>query len=177
MNTQACACSKKLFPGLSIRMDEQLKSHLINSYLNQQHSTTTHTAVPQGTLKTIELPDRAVLDEFKNQVRMWIDVDNNVRKLKQAARERNLIKKQLSEKILTFMAKYNIEDLNTKDGSRLRFKVTTVKEPLTANKIKERLQENLGQINNVEDLNKKVFATKKIEKVSLRRLKRNTLDV
>lgn len=157
-------------------MEEQLKSHLINSYLNQQ-GTTTHQAVPQGTLKTIELPDKAVLEEFKNQVRMWIDVDNNIRKLKAAARERNVIKKQLTDKILAFMAKYNIEDLNTRDGSRLRFKVSTVKEPLTANKIKERLQENFGQITNADDLQKKVFATKKVEKVSLRRLKRTTIDV
>lgn len=158
-------------------MEEQLKANIINTYLNQQQATTTYTAYPQGTLRTIELPDKSVLDEFKSQVRAWIEIDNTIRKLKQAARERNVLKKQLTDKILSFMAKYNIEDLNTKDGSRLRFKISTVKEPLTANKIKERLKENLGQINNIDDLQKKVFVTKKVEKVSLRRLKRCTVEV
>lgn len=131
----------------------------------------------QGTLRTIELPDQAVLDDFKNQVRAWIEIDNSVRKLKQAIKERNNVKKQLTDKILSFMGKYNIEDLNTKDGSRLRYKVTQVKEPLTASKIKERITENFEQINSVDDLQERVFSTKKVQKISLRRLKRRTLEV
>lgn len=131
----------------------------------------------QGILRNIDLPDQAVLDDFKNQVRAWIEIDNNIRKLKQAIKERNVMKKQLTDKILTFMGKYNIEDLNTKDGSRLRYKVTQVKEPLTASKIKERITENFGQIRNIDDLNEHVFTAKKVEKISLRRLKRRTLEV
>ena len=172
--------------------NETLKNHLINSLLAQQayasgHPPQYHTTqqsnsahnrnTPGGTLKSIELPDQAVLDDFKNQVRMWVEIDNNIRKLKQAARERNAIKKQLTEKILKFMAKYNIEDLNTKDGSRLRYKVSQVKEPLTAQKIKERLEQNINNIHSVDDLHEKVFTTNKVEKVTLRRLKKRTLDL
>jgi hypothetical protein len=131
----------------------------------------------QGTLRTIELPDQEVIDDFKNQVRAWIEIDNSVRKLKQAIKERNNVKKQLTDKILGFMGKYNIEDLNTKDGSRLRYKVTQVKEPLTASKIKERITENFEQINSMDDLQERVFSTKKVQKISLRRLKRRTLEV
>lgn len=154
-----------------------LRNHMIHSILASQGGSKPQSQRPQGSLKTIELPDQSVLDEFKNQVRMWIEVDNNIRKLKQAARERNAIKKQLTNKILMFMAKYNIEDLNTKDGSRLRYKVSQVKEPLTAQKIKERLAQNINSIRTAEDLDEKVFATNKVEKVTLRRLKRRTLDV
>lgn len=158
--------------------NDVLKNHLINSIIGQQYGGyQPHSSKPQGSLKTIELPDQAVLDDFKNQVRMWIEIDNNIRKLKQAARERNVIKKQLTEKILMFMAKYNIEDLNTKDGSRLRYKVTQVKEPLTAQKIKERLTQNIDKIHTVDDLQDKVFSVKKVEKVTLRRLKKRTLDI
>jgi competence transcription factor ComK len=171
---------------LTIMEDASLKNQLINSILQkqqfQQHQQQKSAAPTQGqsranAVKTVELPDQAVLDEFKNQVKMWVEIDNNIRKLKQAARERNVVKKQLTEKILMFMAKYNIEDLNTRDGSRLRYKVSSVKEPLTANKIKERLEKNIGNINSLDDLNEKVFTAKKVERVSLRRLKRQTLDV
>lgn len=171
--------------------DASLKNQLINSILQKQQfqqyqhqksvgGATTSIGSPStkaNAVKTVELPDQAVLEEFKNQVKMWIEIDNNIRKLKQAARERNVVKKQLTEKILMFMAKYNIEDLNTRDGSRLRYKVSSVKEPLTANKIKERLEKNIGNIHSVDDLNEKVFTAKKVERVSLRRLKRQTLDI
>lgn len=132
---------------------------------------------PQGVLKSVELPDQQTLEDFKTQVRLWIEIDNCITKLKKAIKERNVVKKQLTDKILMFMAKYNIEDLNTKDGSRLRFKVSQVKQPLTAKAIRDKLTENFENIKSLEELEEQVFTTAKVEKVSLRRLKKRTLEI
>ena len=114
--------------------DNAIKNSYLNSYLNQQLSESNH----NNAISTIELPDNAVMEEFKNQVRSWIELDNAVRKLQHAMRERNVAKKQLAEKILRFMAKYNIEDLNAKDGSRLRYRVQASKAVVKPKEIKER---------------------------------------
>lgn len=47
--------------------DNAIKNSYLNSYLNQQLSETSHD--PNTSLSTIELPDNAVMEEFKNQVR------------------------------------------------------------------------------------------------------------
>lgn len=144
-----------------------LKGRLINTYLNQQLSETQES----GALQQIELPDAAILEEFKNHVRVWIEIDNTNRKLKQAIQERLTMKKTLTEKILRFMAKYNIEDLNTKDGSKLRYHVTSAKTQPSKTQIKERLSQYYGNTNDIGELTEKIFEkTEKKETVSLRRL-------
>lgn len=153
---------------------ETLKGQLINSYLNQQLA-----AVGEGdevggsrAVTPMELPDNAVLEEFKNQVRLWIEIDNQISKLQQAVRERNVVKKQLTEKILRFMGKYNIEDLNTKDGSKLRYRVSTVKPVVSKADIKKRLLENYGKAQNLEQLTEILFSNQEqVQRVSLRRMK------
>lgn len=145
----------------------EAKGNLINSYLNQQLA-----ACEGGALQQVELPDNVLLEEFKNQVRMWIEVDNTVKKLKAILKDRNAAKKQLSDKILRFMAKFNIEDLNTKDGHKLRYKVTETKSTPSKSEIRERLVENYGKVSDIEELSKLVFESKETRKKEvLRRLK------
>lgn len=143
-----------------------LRGQLINTYLNHQLVE----AQEAGAMQHIELPDAAILDEFKNHVRAYIELDNTIRKLKGLLKERNNLKKQLNEKILKFMAKYNIEDLNTRDGSKLRYKVTTTKAAPTKADIKDRLVQYYGNVDNVDELAEKVFQKNQKEVVSLRRL-------
>lgn len=164
---------------------ETLKGQLINSYLNQQLTAIEGDSgydvnEPHGgssgssarAVQPMELPDNAVLDEFKNQVRIWIEIDNQVAKLQQAMRERNAVKKQLTEKILRFMGKYNIEDLNTRDGSKLRYRVATVKPTVSKAEIKKRLLENYNKVQNLDQLTEIVFsAQEQVQKVSLRRMR------
>ena len=119
----------------------------------------------------VEMPDNNSLEQFKNQVRSWVEIDNNVKALKQAIKDRNVVKKDLTEKILRFMIKFNIEDLNTKDGSKLRYKVNQVTKNPTAKDIKKRLVENYHKVNNAEDLSNTIFICNKVDKPTLRRLK------
>ena len=77
----------------------------------------------------------------------------------------------MNEKILDFMARYNIEDLNTKEGI-IRYKKTYVKEPLTQKLIKEKLNELFKDSDsNLEKINEIFNNRGKVEKTSLRRLK------
>jgi hypothetical protein len=78
------------------------------------------------------------LDDFKSDVRTWIETDNSIRRLLVAVKERRAAKKVLSERIMRFMSSHNIEDLDTKDG-RIRYKVAFVRTPLTQSTIKERI--------------------------------------
>lgn len=89
-----------------------------------------------------DIPDAAALEEFKSQVRIWLELDSSIKQLQQAARERRLYKQQLSSKILAFMNRFKIDDLNTKDG-RLLCKTSVVKRPLSQALIKQRVEEAL----------------------------------
>lgn len=89
-----------------------------------------------------DAPDPSALEEFKNQVRIWLELDNSIKQLQQLARERRLFKKQLTDKILLFMSQHNIDDLNTRDG-RLVYKTSFVKSPLTQATIRQRVEEAL----------------------------------
>jgi hypothetical protein len=69
------------------------------------------------------------------------------------------------------MSKFNIEDLNTKDGI-IRYRKTFVKEPLSQKTIKNKLEELFkDDQENFEKIEKIFTDREKIEKMSLRRLK------
>jgi hypothetical protein len=148
---------------------DNLKSKLINSYLEQQLQETCENK--DKSLTIIEMPDNDSLEDFKNQVRQWVEIDNNIRVLKKSIKDQNTIKKDLNEAILRFMIRYNIEDLNTKDGSKLRYKVNQVKCKPTVSDMKTRLIENYDKVKSVEELTDRIFVpTKESKKATLRRL-------
>jgi hypothetical protein len=118
-----------------------------------------------------ESMNELMLEEFKKDVQTWMNYDNQMKRLAAASKLLKTKKKEINEKILDFMARYNIEDLNTKEGV-IRYKKTFVKEPLTQKMIKDKLNELFK--NNENDLNRvnEIFNNReKVEKTSLRRLK------
>lgn len=118
-----------------------------------------------------ESMNELMLEEFKKNVQTWMNYDNQMKRLAAASKLLKTKKKEINEKILDFMARYNIEDLNTKEGI-IRYKKTYVKEPLTQKMIKDKLNELFK--NNENDLNRvnEIFNNRqKVEKTSLRRLK------
>jgi Family of unknown function (DUF5760) len=155
---------------------DTLKGQLIHNYLNQQLTAVGGDGNFKNddnvnALQPMDLPDNEVLDEFKQQVRMYNEIDNQIIKLFAAVKERKAIKKQLTEKILKFMGRYNIEDLNTKDG-KLRYRTTTVKPTVSKTEIKQRLIENYGKVQNIEELTTIIFAHQEpVQKATLRRLR------
>jgi CO dehydrogenase/acetyl-CoA synthase beta subunit len=69
------------------------------------------------------------------------------------------------------MGRFNIEDLNTKEGI-IRYRKTYVKEPLSQKTIKTKLEELFkNDLDTFEKVQKIFTEREKIEKTSLRRLK------
>jgi len=118
-----------------------------------------------------ESMNEMMLEEFKENVKAWTLADNQVKRLNAASKQLKTKKKELNEKILDFMARFNIEDLNTKEGI-IRYKKTFVKEPLTQKMIKEKLNELFKDSDtHLEKINEIFTNRNKVEKTSLRRLK------
>lgn len=118
------------------------------------------------------IPSDEELDAFKSDVRTWIEVDNSIRMLQEAARERRAAKRALSARVLGFMSRFNIEDLNTRDGSRLRFQVRFVRSPLSHGAIKDRIDRFCaGDADAAGRIHGAVFGDReRTERSSLRRL-------
>ena len=118
-----------------------------------------------------ESMNELMLEEFKKNVQNWMTYDNQMKRLAAASKQLKQKKNELNEKILDFMSKYNIEDLNTKEGV-IRYKKTYIKQPLTQKVIKEKLNDMFKD--NETDLQRinEIFNNReKVEKTSLRRLK------
>lgn len=148
----------------------------MNSYLLQQQQQQGTASQPTRRIEQalVNAPDNMSLDEFKHQVKLWIELDNQIKQMAQIMKEKKAVQRVLTAKVLTFMATYNIEDLNTKDG-KLRYKVTQVKPTVKQTMIKKKLYDYFEHDKTLaEQVVTAVFdqdSAAKIEKPSLRRLK------
>jgi hypothetical protein len=154
-------------------------NEVLRKYLHQQAETDASQALVHEVMSRdgpdetaiVEHIDKALLDEFKQQVKLWWDLDTAVKRLQQAAKERKKLQVKLSAKILEFMQRHNIEDLNTKDGV-LRYKSTYVKAPISTKDLKDKLSTHFSENSTALDIIKRTFEEReKVEKVSLRRVK------
>lgn len=128
-------------------------------------------AIDNTTNQMTESMNEALLEEFKDNVKQWLDLDNQLKRLAAASKERRKKKNDINLRILEFMGKFNIEDLNTKDGI-IRYRKTFVKEPLSQKTIKAKLEELFkDDQDNFEKIAKIFTDREKIERASLRRLK------
>lgn len=145
---------------------------MLNNYLNDQLKTSKIEEHIVGGSKEIinnETPTEEDISEFKKYVNNYIEIDNDINKLKLAIKERNNLKKELTIYIMKFMSKFNIEDLNTKQGT-IRYDVKKVKAPLSHKTIKEKILENKDM--SAEELTKLIFDKRDVlDKPLLKRIK------
>lgn len=81
------------------------------------------------------------LNYFKDNVKEWIGIDDQIAELNKQIKELKAKKnKQLEPKITLFMRQYNISDLNT-EGGKLKCNERNTKKPLSKNLIKQSLSE------------------------------------
>lgn len=122
----------------------------------------------------IESPSGMSLEEFKHQVKMWMEIDNQIKSAMAIVKDKKKVQVVLSEKIKAFMTRYNIEDLNTRDG-KLRYKVTRTKPSVKSKQIKERIIDCFkDDPETALRVTKQVFETNSeeaVERTSLCRLK------
>jgi hypothetical protein len=83
-------------------------------------------------------PSDDYLEEFRSDVRTWLELDNSIRRLQAALKERRAARKAISNRVLSFMDRYSIDDLTTRECV-LRYKVSYVRVPLSQSVIKERI--------------------------------------
>lgn len=144
----------------------------INDYLEQQRTAANYTYDEErNTVTEKSIPSENELDDFRKYVKTYLDVDNDIKKLKGAIKERSNVKQEISNYIINFMIKFNIEDLNTKQG-KIRYNVKKVKAPLSQKQIKQKIEELHSPSISCEELTKEIFENRGIvEKHSLTRLK------
>ena len=140
----------------------------INSYIQQQQEATAGGAT--GTSTGLIVSEDISLEQFKGFVKKWIEIDSYIKKAQDLIKEKKKQRNKLSEVITKFMCKYDIEDLNTKEG-RIRCKTSYVKKPITQKEAKQRIADLLPS--NGTEIVTKVYEEErpKQEKTSLRRLK------
>jgi hypothetical protein len=99
-------------------------------------------------------PPPEELSEFKNMVSEWTKIDEQVKKLNIAMRERKIHQSALSTSIMEFMQKYGYDNLNTNQG-KIVHNVRKVKQPLKLTEIKELILQNPDL--SAEELVHKIF--------------------
>lgn len=115
-------------------------------------------------------PTEDDMETFRQQVSEWTKLDDQVKKLAIAIRERKIHQRALSTKIQEFMIKYGYDNLNT-HGGRIKASVAQVKQPLKLKDIRQKILE-LHNISG-EELVAKIFDDENrptCEKRSLRRI-------
>lgn len=109
-------------------------------------------------------------DDFKNNVKKYLSIDDDIKKLEKHIRELKQGKQKISGLILTFMNNHNIEDLNTETGT-LKKNIKYLKKPLSKKNLKSKL---LEYYKNNEDQSELVFKfidnRAKEEKIELKRI-------
>jgi predicted nucleic acid-binding Zn-ribbon protein len=114
-----------------------------------------------------EAINEEVLEEFKKKVQIWLKLDNDVKRLNDALKERRKKKNKLNEEIMEFMDKYHFDDLNTDKGI-IKYKKSSVKTPLSQKIIKEKLNELFENDDNTKEKINDIFDNReKIEKNKL----------
>jgi hypothetical protein len=115
-------------------------------------------------------PTEEEMDDFKQKVAEWARMDDQIKKLSVAMRERRVHQKALGAQIQEFMMRFRYDDLNTRSGI-IRSNVRVVAVPLKLKDIRARLLEVIGEEQG-EEIIEKVFAGDRplVEKRSLRRI-------
>lgn len=86
----------------------------------------------------------SVSEEFKNNIKEWISIDDREKELKAQIKIITKGKKELSEKILKEMEDSKIDDLSLSTGGKLKANISTTIAPLKKEHIYTRL---LGELN------------------------------
>jgi hypothetical protein len=113
------------------------------------------------------------LEDFKEYVRKYMEIDNWLKKAQTVIKEKKKIKDKLSLIITKFMIDNDIEDLNSRFG-KISCRVKQTKQPITTKNIKEKLTDYFKHDETkCKQLIQRVFEDDRpiIEKVSLRRLR------
>jgi hypothetical protein len=126
----------------------------------------------EGKGAAVDPPSEDDMEMFKAQVSEWLKLDDQLRKLQVAVRERRVHQKALGSKIQEFMMKYGYDNLNTPQGGRIRSSVRTVRPALKLADIRQKLLELADQPLTGEEIIQRILDADRpvVVKHSLRRV-------
>ena len=159
-------------------LDHQMDNNVFINQILSPDNIQIHRSLNNSNNDNIQNANDNDLDEFKECVKYWMSLDNEIKDLNKKIKlldverkRRKLIVQALTPKITQYMQMNDIEELNSKDGN-LKYREVYVKEPPLPNKIlKTKLYDNFGtNEQNIELLNKLFLNRNKIKKESLKRL-------
>ena len=110
------------------------------------------------------------LKYFKEIVKQYILIDNDIKQLETEVKKRKQKKKELSEFILKFMQNHDIEDINSV-GGKLKKSISYTKKPLNKSTITQMLKEYYKNDEQGEKVAKYIIDKRvKHERVRLKRI-------
>lgn len=134
---------------------------------------TTAPAPVEGGAEAVEPPTEAEMAEFKAKVNEWMKLDDQIRKLNVAARERRTHQKAMSSGIQEFMIKHGYDKLSTQHGNIVS-SVRVVKGPVKIADVRAKFLELAQRVpdGDPDVLVRETFEDKRreMEKRSLRRV-------
>jgi len=108
--------------------------------------------------------------EFKNNVKDWVTLDDDINTLQKAIKERKKKKDELTPQIMDFMNRFKINDLNTVNG-KLKFTKTLYTKPLNKQYLISKLGDFFKDFNKGEKAASFILENRdKEEKFKLRRV-------
>ena len=108
-------------------------------------------------------------EQLKANVKMYLDMDDQIKALNKAILERRKKKNELSEEILITMKKFEIDNMNTKNG-KLIYSSTKSTKPLNKSNLISGLNLYFQDEDKAKNVSKIVLDNReKVEKVKLRR--------
>ena len=121
-------------------------------------------------MTSVEIPSSELI-HFKEQVKKWLTIDQQIAELESKLRDLKKIRnKELEPQVTDFMVKFKINDLNTENG-KIKCSTRNTKKGLTAKYIQEKLTNSLENNELVDKAmenileNREVVTTYKLAKV------------
>lgn len=102
--------------------------------------------------------------EFKKLVKEWLSVDTQLTNIKEQTKKLNVRKKELGNRMTTFMVQNNITDLNTEEGV-VKCNEKKVKVPLNKNNIKTNLSSMIDNEITVNQILNNIMTNRDIKTV------------
>jgi len=118
--------------------------------------------------------------EFTQNVKKYIQIDDDIRKLREATKIYNKNKSDITQLIINFMNKNGLDDINTNSG-KIKCKTGTYKKPLNQKYLLDKLVNYFNNIEKGKTIADFIFNNREtVERITLTRKidkNKNTIDI
>ena len=115
--------------------------------------------------------------EFKNDIKIWLKMDDDIKTLQNALREIKKRKEEMTPKILNFMQNNDLKHLETKEG-KLQYSKSYTTKPLNKKLIINRLGDYFKDFDKGNNVATFILENReKEEKIRLKRTKRRIKNI